>query len=106
MVRGDGDASQDDGGDEDTNTSDKRLPLTSHLLGVKGSQVQILSSRQKALVRGNFHQGFVVSGDGHWLVHSLDLLDPVAVEVDQSRFASSPAKCTRRCPWSGEYSTP
>jgi hypothetical protein len=50
---------------------------TGHL-GVKGSQVQILSSRQKALVRGNFHQGFVGSGCGHWLVHLLDLLEPSA----------------------------
>ena len=47
MVRGDGDASQDDGEDEDTNTSDEGLPLTGHLLGVKGSQVQILSARPR-----------------------------------------------------------
>ena len=34
VVRGDGDASQDDSEDENTNTSDKRLPLTGHLPSV------------------------------------------------------------------------
>ena len=33
-MRGDGDASKDDGEDDDTNTSDKRLPLTGHQLSV------------------------------------------------------------------------
>ena len=30
-----GDASEDDGEDEDTNTSDKRLPLTGHAMSVR-----------------------------------------------------------------------
>ena len=33
-MRGDGDASQDDGEDENTHTSDKRLPLPGHLPSV------------------------------------------------------------------------
>jgi len=76
----------------------------SYHLGVKGSQVQILSSRQKALVGGNFHQGFVVSEGGHCLVHSFELLGPSTAEVDQSRSALLPAKCTKRCPSSGPES--
>ena len=31
-----GDASQDDGEDEDTNTGDKRLPFTGHAMSVRG----------------------------------------------------------------------
>ena len=65
-------------------------------LGVKGSQVQILSSRQKALVRGNFHQGFVVSGRGHWLVHFPHPPVPLVRGLVHFRSVSSAAECTKR----------
>ena len=78
--------------------------LVAHLTGGQGVAGSNPVIPTKALVRGNFHRGFVVSGRGHWLVHWLDRLEPSAAEVDQSGSASLRVKCTRRCPWSGPES--
>lgn len=76
-------------------------------LGVKGSHVQVLSSRRsEALMRGNFCRGFFVSEGRHWLVRSLHLLDPPADGAHRSSSVSSATKRTSRCPLSGPEHAP